>query len=68
MTKNEFTKIRKRHLYYPFAARDEWELVSFLLHSHLSMAAMDHFLKLKLVSYTSEIGIYSPYQIFLGNR
>ncbi|KAF8800937.1 hypothetical protein BYT27DRAFT_7227077 [Phlegmacium glaucopus] len=41
--------MRKGHLYYPFTLRDEWELASFLLCSRLSMAAVDHFLKLKLV-------------------
>jgi hypothetical protein len=49
--KDEFTEKRKAHLYYPFASRDEWELASFLLHSFLSMAAVDRFLKLELVSY-----------------
>jgi hypothetical protein len=53
--KDKFTESRKGHLYYPFKSRDEWELASFLLHSRLSMAAMDHFLKLKLVSYISKM-------------
>ena len=56
--KDRFTEMRKGHLYYPFASRDEWELASFLLHSRLSMAAMDRFLKLKLVSYTSKMLVY----------
>ena len=58
--KDRFTEKRKGHLYYPFASRDEWELASFLLRSRLSMAAVDCFLKLKLVSYTSKCSIYSP--------
>lgn len=45
----------KGQLYYPFASRDEWELASFLLQSNLSMASIDSFLKLELVSYTSRI-------------
>jgi hypothetical protein len=49
--KDKFTERRKENLYYPFASRDEWELASFLLHSRLSMAAVDRFLKLELVSY-----------------
>jgi hypothetical protein len=53
--KDRFTEMRKGHLYYPFASRDEWELASFLLRSRLSMAAMDRFLKLKLVNYTSKM-------------
>ena len=49
--KDKFTERRKGNIYYPFASRDEWELASFLLRSPLSMAAVDHFLKLELVSY-----------------
>ncbi|KAF8817000.1 hypothetical protein BYT27DRAFT_7325734 [Phlegmacium glaucopus] len=47
--KDTFTETRKEHLYYPFASGDEWELASFLLHSRLSMAVIDHFLNLKLI-------------------
>ncbi|KAF8809172.1 hypothetical protein BYT27DRAFT_7222697 [Phlegmacium glaucopus] len=47
--KDRYTEMRKGHLYYPFTSRDEWELASFLLHSCLSMAAVDCFLKLKLM-------------------
>lgn len=53
--KDSFSEKRKGHLYYPFASRDEWELASYLLCSRLSMAAIDHFLKLNLVSYTSKM-------------
>ena len=53
--KDRFSERRKGHLYYPFASRDEWELASFLLRSRLSMAAVDRFLKLKLVSYASKV-------------
>jgi hypothetical protein len=49
--KDKFTERRKARLYYPFASRDEWELASFLLRSRLSMAAVDCFMKLELVSY-----------------
>jgi len=48
---DKFSERRKAHLYYPFASRIEWELASFLLRSPLSMAAVDRFLKLELVSY-----------------
>ena len=41
---------RKRHPYYPFASKEEWQLASFLLCSDLSMNAIDKFLKLELVS------------------
>ena len=44
---------RAKQLYYPFASKDEWELASFLLRSHLSMASIDIFLKLRLVSISS---------------
>ena len=49
--KDKFTERRKGNIYYPFTTRDEWELASFLLNSRLSMAAVNHFLKLELVSY-----------------
>ena len=48
---DKFSERRKNNIYYPFTLRDEWELASFLLCSCLSMAAVDCFLKLKLVSY-----------------
>ena len=39
----------KKNLYYPFASRADWQLALWLLHSHLSMAAIDKFLFLELV-------------------
>ena len=64
--KDRFTEMRKGCLYYPFASRDEWELASFLLRSRLSMAAVDRFLKLQLVSYTSKMqSIPSLLKIYL---
>ena len=48
---DNFSERRKGNIYYPFASRDEWELASFLLRSSLSMAAVNSFLKLELVSY-----------------
>lgn len=41
---------RQTFPYYPFTSRDEWEMASFLLRSDLSMAVIDEFLKLKMVS------------------
>lgn len=46
---DQYLSERKENLYYPFTSRDEWELVSYLLRSSLSMAAIDKFLKLSLV-------------------
>jgi hypothetical protein len=42
-------KERTDNLYYPFASREEWELAAFLLHSNLSMLAINSFLSLTLV-------------------
>jgi len=50
---DQFADIRKDQLYYPFASKEEWELASFLLRSCMSMAAIDRFLKLSLVSLSS---------------
>ena len=48
---NNFALARSQgYLYYPFAGRDEWELASFLLRSQMSLADIDRFLKLRLVS------------------
>jgi len=44
-----FAEYRRDNLYYPFASRKEWQLASFLLHSNLSMSAIDKFLSLQLV-------------------
>ena len=41
------------NIYYPFAGEPEWELAEFLLTSGLSMAAIDLFLSLPLVSCVS---------------
>ena len=41
---------RVANLYYPFASKDEWKVAAFLLRSNLSMASIDSFLSLKLVS------------------
>lgn len=50
--RDRFAEIRDtQNLYYPFADRPEWELAEFLATSELSMAAIDRFLSLPLVSY-----------------
>jgi uncharacterized C2H2 Zn-finger protein len=48
--RDEFTEERMQNLYYPFTSRAEWELAAFLLGSDLSLAALDKFLSLNLVS------------------
>ena len=47
---DEFAEERTQNLYYPFTSRAEWELAAFLLRSDLSLAALDMFLSLNLVS------------------
>lgn len=47
---DRYAAMREDNLYYPWASQPEWELASFLLRSSLSMAAIDQFLSLKLVS------------------
>ena len=42
--------MQKDNLYYPWASQPEWGLASFLLSSSLSMATVDKFLSLNLVS------------------
>lgn len=48
--RDRFAEERKQNLYYPFADRDDWEMGYWLLNSGLSMAAINKFLSLKLVS------------------
>jgi hypothetical protein len=48
--KDTYAYERVYNLYYPFASRNEWELASFLLRSNLSMALVNKFLSLNLVS------------------
>lgn len=49
---DEFAPIREsENLYYPFADRAEWDMAEFLLTSCLSMADIDRFLSLTLVSH-----------------
>lgn len=47
---DRFAEERKQNLYYPFADRDDWEVGYWLLNSGLSMAAINKFLSLRLVS------------------
>lgn len=47
---DDFAEERTQNLYYPFSSRAEWELAAFLLRSDLSLAALDKFLSLNLVS------------------
>jgi len=46
---DQYSSFRKENLYYPFASWVDWQLASWLLCSHLSMAAIDSFLSLELV-------------------
>jgi hypothetical protein len=42
--------LRRANVFYPFASEEDWQLGSWLLRSGLSMAAIDKFLALNLVS------------------
>ena len=46
---DQYAPFRQENLYYPFVSAADWQLASWLLCSHLSMAAIDDFLSLKLV-------------------
>ena len=47
---DEFAEECTQNLFYPFASRAEWELAAFLVRLDLSLAALDMFLSLHLVS------------------
>ena len=48
---DKHSELRKENLFYPFASQEDWQVASWLLRSRLSMAAIDSFLSLDLVSY-----------------
>src|ERR1700722_17741462 len=56
--------LRQKNLYYPFASKHDWEMAAFLLRSGLSMALIDDFLKLQLVStWRSDVSTYYLIQV-----
>ncbi|KAG0708249.1 hypothetical protein DFH29DRAFT_979532 [Suillus ampliporus] len=46
---DKYAEYRKDNLFYPFASKEEWEITDFLLHSPLSMAAINEFLALPII-------------------
>ncbi|KAJ7665341.1 hypothetical protein DFH06DRAFT_1323734 [Mycena polygramma] len=48
--KDKYSEPRSHNIYYPWASAAEWELVAFLHQSKMTMAQIDRFLKLQLVS------------------
>ncbi|KAG2738404.1 hypothetical protein P692DRAFT_20758642 [Suillus brevipes Sb2] len=46
---DEHAEYRKENTFYPFTLREEWEVTDFLLHSALSMAAINNCLQLSMV-------------------
>jgi hypothetical protein len=47
---DQYAEERKSNLFYPFASKQDWDVGYWLLSSGLSMAAIDEFLSLELVS------------------
>ncbi|KIK27112.1 hypothetical protein PISMIDRAFT_47509, partial [Pisolithus microcarpus 441] len=56
---DEYSELRKENIFYPFASREDWQIASWLLRSHLSMAAIDSFLSLELVGYISHLCLHA---------
>ena len=54
---DQYAEQRQENTYFPWASRQEWGFVSWLLHSHLSMVAINILLSLEIVS--SDVRIYS---------
>ena len=50
---DKYTGKWQENLYFPFASREEWQLASWLLRSHLSLSAIDSLLLLDIVCITS---------------
>ena len=47
---DKYAHLRHKNIFYPFASQEDWQLGLWLLRSGLSMAAIDSFLSLELVS------------------
>ncbi|KAI6096000.1 hypothetical protein F5141DRAFT_1067925 [Pisolithus sp. B1] len=45
---DEHGELCKENIFYPFASQEDWQVALWLLHSRLSMAAIDSFLSLEL--------------------
>lgn len=52
---DQFAKQRGENVYFPFASKEDWEMGAWLIQSGLSMAEIDKFLKLSIVSLVREI-------------
>lgn len=47
---DQYGEERRTNPYYPWASKQEWDFALWLLHSGLSMAAINYLLSLKIVS------------------
>lgn len=56
---DKYGELCKENLYYLFTLQQDWQLVSWLLQSHLSMAVIDSFLSLQLVIALTNVIIYN---------
>ena len=56
---DQYASEHTNNLYYPFATREEWEMASFLLCSDLSMAGINKFLSLVLVSFNFKFSFHA---------
>lgn len=67
---DHFSEYRQTNLYYPFASKAEWEVAQYLIKSPLSLADIDEFLKLELVSQPviCPVLFCSTLTIFLGKK
>ncbi|KIK13390.1 hypothetical protein PISMIDRAFT_118996 [Pisolithus microcarpus 441] len=52
---DKYGELCKENIFYPFTSQEDWQITSWLLHSCLSMAAINSFLSLELVGYISHI-------------
>ena len=47
---DQYSEERRENIYFPWASKQEWDFASWLLQSHLSMAAIDSLLSLEIMS------------------
>ena len=55
---DRYAQERIENLYYPWSSREEWQLARFLLQSSMSLAEIDEYLKLEIVSFLLLCGCF----------
>ena len=63
---DEHSELCKDNLFYLFASQEEWQIASWLLCSCLSMATINEFLSLEMVSWFVQFSVGSYFQVSIA--